>query len=135
MSDALYIGATGMQAQQAHVEAIANNMANVNTPGFKKTRVSFSDLVVSGVAGAARGAQGENGAFVNASTGAGVQAAAFSRIFAGGELKKTDAPMDVALVGEGFMELAMPDGSRAYARGGSLKVNAEGLLATQAGIP
>lgn len=135
MSDALYIGATGMQAQQAHVEAIANNMANVNTPGFKKTRVSFSDLVVSGVAGAARGAQGENGAFVNASTGAGVQAAAFSRIFAGGELKKTDATMDVALVGEGFMELAMPDGSRAYARGGSLKVNAEGLLATQAGIP
>ena len=135
MSDALYIGATGMQAQQAHVEAIANNMANVNTPGFKKTRVSFSDLVVSGVAGAARGAQGENGAFVNTSTGAGVQAAAFSRIFAGGELKNTDAAMDVALVGEGFMELAMPDGSRAYARGGSLKVNAEGLLATQAGIP
>jgi flagellar basal-body rod protein FlgG len=135
MSDALYIGATGMQAQQAHVEAIANNMANVNTPGFKKTRVSFSDLVVSGVAGAARGAQGEHGAFVNASTGAGVQAAAFSRIFAGGELKKTDAAMDVALVGEGFMELAMPDGSRAYARGGALKVNAEGLLATQAGIP
>ena len=48
MSDALYIGATGMQAQQAHVEAIANNMANVNTNGFKKTRVSFSDLVVTG---------------------------------------------------------------------------------------
>lgn len=135
MSDALYIGATGMQAQQAHVEAIANNMANVNTPGFKKTRVSFSDLVVSGVAGASRAVQGDNGAFVNASTGAGVQARAFSRIFTGGELKKTDAPMDVALVGEGFMELAMPDGSRAYARGGSLKVNAEGLLATQAGIP
>ena len=131
MSDALYIGATGMQAQQAHVEAIANNMANVNTPGFKKTRVSFSDLVM----GAARALQGDNGAFVNASTGAGVQAGAFSRIFTGGEPKKTDAPMDVALVGEGFMELAMPDGSRAYARGGSLKVNAEGLLATQAGIP
>lgn len=135
MSDALYIGATGMQAQQAHVEAIANNLANVNTLGFKKTRVSFSDMVVTGVAAGARAAQAENGAFVNASTGAGVQAAAFSRIFSGGELKKTDAPMDVALVGDGFLELSMPDGTRAYARGGSLKVNADGLLATQAGIP
>jgi flagellar basal-body rod protein FlgG len=135
MSDALYIGATGMQAQQAHVEAIANNLANVNTLGFKKTRVSFSDMVVSGVAGASRAGVAENGAFVNASTGAGVQAAAFARVFAGGEVKKTDAPLDIAIVGEGFLELSMPDGSRAYARGGSLKVNGDGLLVTQAGIP
>ena len=135
MSDALYIGATGMQAQQAHVDAIANNLANVNTLGFKKTHVSFSDMVVSGVAAGSRLAPGENGAFVNASTGAGVQATAFAKVFAGGDVKKTDAPLDVAIVGDGFLELSMPDGSPAYARGGSLKVNADGLLATQAGIP
>lgn len=135
MSDALYIGATGMHAQQAHVDAIANNLANVNTLGFKKTRVSFSDMVVSGTLVAGRPGAGEADAFVNASTGAGVQAVAFARVFAGGEVKKTDAPLDVAIAGDGFLELAMPDGSRAYARGGSLKVNADGLLATQAGIP
>jgi len=133
MFDALYIGATGMQAQQAHVDAIANNLANVNTTGFKKGRVSFSDLVVSGVA-SQRGGEA-NGAFATAAAGAGVQVAASGKVFAGGELKKTDAPLDIAIAGDGFLELTMPDGSRAYARGGTLKVNAEGLLATQTGIP
>lgn len=79
MFDALSIAATGMQAQQAHVEAIANNLANVNTAGFKKTRVSFSDLVVSGVAFGDRADATGNGAFVNTASGAGVQAAPRSR--------------------------------------------------------
>src|SRR5437764_1468209 len=132
MFDALYIGATGMQAHQAQVDAIANNLANVNTAGYKKTRVSFSDLVVASVQ---PGAAGDNGAFVNMTTGVGVQAASLGKVFTGGDLKKTDAPMDVAILGEGFLELAMADGSRAFARGGSLKVNADGLLATQSGLP
>lgn len=135
MFDALHIGATGMQAQQAQVDAIANNLANVNTASFKKTRVSFSDLVVSGVMPGLRAAAGENGAFVNTSSGAGVQVAPLGKVFEGGDLKKTDAPMDVAIVGDAFLELTMADGTRAFARGGSLKVNAEGLLATQAGVP
>jgi len=135
MFDALYIGATGMQAQQAHVDAIADNLANVNTTGFKKNRVRFSDLVVSGLAAGAAATAGENGAFVNTSSGAGVQAAAVAKVFSGGDLKKTDAPMDLAILGDGFLELAMPDGSRAYARGGTLKVNADGLLAIQDGTP
>lgn len=134
MFDALYIGATGMQAQQAHVDAIANNLANVNTTGFKKARVSFSDLVVSGAAGQ-RSAEAGNGAFAALAAGAGVQVVASGKVFAGGELKKTDAPFDLAIAGDGFLELTMPDGSRAYARGGTLKVNPDGLLATQAGIP
>lgn len=133
MFDALYIGATGMQAQQAHVDAIANNLANVNTPGFKKNRVSFAELVVSGAAlQATGGADGAPGA--GPSLGAGVQLAAAAKVFDLGELKKTDAPLDLAIVGDGFLELAMPDGSRAYTRGGTLKVNADGQLATQAGL-
>lgn len=135
MFDALYIGATGMQAQQAHVDAIANNLANVNTAGFKKTRVAFSDLVVSGVVSGQRSGAGENGAFVNASTGVGVQVASTGSVFAAGDLKKTGSPLDVAIVGEGFLELAMPDGSRAFARGGSLKVGADRQLATESGVP
>ena len=135
MFDALYIGATGMQAQQAHVDAIANNLANVNTTGFKRGRVSFSDLVVGAAVAGPRGVTPENGAFVNAAYGVGVQASVPGKVFAGGDLKKTESSMDLAVSGDGFLELAMPDGTRAYARGGTLKVNADGLLATQAGIP
>jgi flagellar basal-body rod protein FlgG len=135
MFDALSIGATGMQAQQAHVEAIAHNLANVNTSGFKKTRVSFSDLVVGGVASGQRADAVANGAFVSTATGAGVQAAAIVQVFSGGDLKATGSAMDVAINGDGFLELAMPDGTRAYARGGTWKVNDDGLLASEAGIP
>jgi flagellar basal-body rod protein FlgG len=135
MFDALSIGATGIQAQQAHVEAIAHNLANVNTSGFKKTRVSFSDLVVSGVAFGQRADATAEGVFVNTASGAGVQAASIAQVFSGGDLKNTGSPMDVAINGDGFLELAMPDGTRAYARGGTLKVNDEGLLANAAGVP
>lgn len=129
MFDALYIGATGMQAQQSHVDAIANNLANVNTPAYKRSRVSFSDLVVSAVTASQR----TEGAV--AASGAGVRIANAARVFGAGEMKKTDAPFDIAIAGDGFLELTMPDGSRAFARGGTLKVNADGQLATQAGWP
>jgi flagellar basal-body rod protein FlgG len=135
MFDALSIGATGMQAQQSHVDAIANNLANVNTAGFKKNRASFSELVVSATqAGRAAGGAG-TGVFAAAGVGVGVQLGAAAKVFEAGELKKTEAPLDLAIAGDGFLELAMPDGSRAYARGGSLKVNTDGQLATQAGVP
>ena len=130
MFDALYIGATGMQAQQAHVDAIANNLANVNTPAFKKNRVSFSELVVTG---AAPGAPA--GPLAGLASAAGVGVGPAAKAFDAGDLKKTDAPLDVAIVGDGFLELAMADGSRAFARGGTLKVNADGLLAMQDGTP
>jgi flagellar basal-body rod protein FlgG len=134
MFDALYIGATGMQAQQLHVDAIANNLANVNTAGFKKTRVSFSDLVVA--APTLQRVTGEGGLLSpGATAGAGVGLASASKLFDGGELKKTESPWDVAIQGDGFLELALADGSRAYVRGGTLKVNADGQLATQAGLP
>lgn len=131
MLDALSIAATGMQAHQAHVDAIASNLANVNTPGFKKNRASFSELVVSAATAARAAESGEAGTAV----AAGVRLSASAKTFDAGEVRKTDAPLDVAIVGDGFLELAMPDGSRAYARGGTLKVNADGQLATQAGMP
>lgn len=134
MLDALYIGATGMHAQQVNVDTIANNLANVNTSAYKKARVSFSDLVVKG---AAQQATGDEAGPLGAATsiGAGVGATATTRMFDVGDIKKTDVPLDLAIHGDGFFELAMPDGTRAYSRGGSLKVNADGQLATQAGIP
>lgn len=130
MFDALYIAATGMQSQQTQVDAIANNLANVGTPGFKKTRVVFSDLVAGAVVQAA--VEPPAG---SAGVGVGVRVASTARIFDAGELKKTGAALDIAIAGEGFFELAMPDGTRAYARGGTLKVNADGLLSNAQGIP
>jgi flagellar basal-body rod protein FlgG len=134
MFDALYIGATGMQAQQANVDAIANNLANVNTPAFKKNRVSFSELVVTTAIAGQQGAPLEETAAL-AALGAGVQISSTAKGFDAGDLKKTDAPMDLAIVGDGFLELTLPDGSRAFTRAGTLKVNADGQLATQAGVP
>lgn len=134
MFDALYIGATGMQAQQAHVDAIANNLANVNTPAYKKNRVSFSELVVTGAAPGQQGAPLEDTAALVA-LGAGVQLASNAKAFDAADVKKTDSPMDVAIIGDGFLELTMADGSRAFARGGTLKVNPDGQLATATGVP
>jgi flagellar basal-body rod protein FlgG len=138
MFDALYIGATGMQAQQLNVETIANNLANANTVAFKKGRVGFSDLMVGAVNRVAQLSADELRSGLLAagqSVGGGVAVSGVSKVFDAGELKKTDGPMDLAIRGEGFLEVTLPDGSSAYARGGTLRVNKDGLLATQAGHP
>jgi flagellar basal-body rod protein FlgG len=138
MFDALYIGATGMQAQQLNVETIANNLANANTVGFKKGRVGFSDLMVRESSRLAQPSAEDlrSGALAAGQRqGAGVGVSSMSKLFDAGEMRKTDSPLDVAIRGEGFLEVTMPDGSSAYTRGGSLKVNKEGLLATQVGYP
>jgi flagellar basal-body rod protein FlgG len=133
MNDALFIAATGMQSQQTNVDTIANNIVNANTPAFKRSAVSFTDMVTAQPrpAGAAR----QEGVLGPATmTGIGVGLAHVGRTFDAGDLKKTDSPYDVAVRGDGFLSVAMADGSKAVTRGGTLKVNAEGMLATQAGI-
>lgn len=131
MNDALYIAATGMHMQQRSVDTIANNLANVNTPGFKKGRVSFEDMVYRGVsqAGPAQGAPGTERMW----HGSGVGMFALSKVFAPGEIKKTDLPLDVAIQGDGFFEVLGTDGTPAFSRGGSLMVDKDGLLATADG--
>jgi len=137
MFDALYIGATGMQAQQLNVDTIANNLANVNTTGYKKARVTFSDLMVREMNRAIPGgANAELGLLAPAlRMGEGVGISGMTKMYAMGDLKKTESPLDVAIQGDGFIEVAMPDGSRAFTRGGTLKVNKDNQLATAAGYP
>lgn len=137
MFDALYIAATGMQAQQLNVDTVANNLANVNTTGYKKGRVSFSDLMVrESNRVATAGADGNRGLFVDPSRiGAGVGIASLAKLFDAGDMKRTESPMDIAIQGEGFLEVTLPDGSSAFSRGGTFNVNRDGLLATQAGNP
>ncbi|MDP9992370.1 flagellar basal-body rod protein FlgG [Variovorax boronicumulans] len=135
MFDALYISATGMQAQQLNVDTIANNLANVNTTGFKKSKISFTDLMVR-EAGRTAPSLEEAGILGGGSRlGAGVGIASTSKLFDMGDLKKTESAFDIAIQGEGFLEVTMPDGSSAYTRGGTFKVNRDGLLATSGGFP
>lgn len=135
MFDALYISATGMQAQQLNVDTIANNLANVNTVGFKKGKVSFTDLMVREAARSLPAQEGAGLLGAENRVGAGVGIAGVSKLFDMGELKKTDSAYDLAIQGEGFLEVSMPDGTSTYTRGGTFKLNSDGLLATSGGYP
>lgn len=130
MNDALYIAATGMKAQSSQLDAIANNVANVNTPGFKRSSLRFGDLVVAGLASA--NATDESAA-PRLSALAGVAIQSMQRSQTAGELRRVDDPMSLAILGEGYIELLMPDGSSAYTRGTRLQANTDRLLATADG--
>lgn len=127
MNDALYIAATGMKAQTTQLDAIANNVANASTPGFKRASVRFGDLVSAGADAVATGSEPP-------STAAGVRVDAVQRSFVAGEMRKVDDRMSVAIQGNGFLELQLPDGSAAYARGAKLEINADRLLGTVDGL-
>lgn len=133
MSDALYISASGMQAQQTQVDSIANNLANLNTTGFKKARVTFEPLMPQAlpVASAADAAVPQAMSY----KGMGAAVSSLSADFSPGELKQTQRELDVAINGAGFFELQLPDGSLAYTRQGALRVDPHGYLASGAGVP
>lgn len=128
MLDSLYIGATGMQAQQMNIDVVANNLANVNTAGFKRNRIDFEDLLYR----AANAARTPNEATA-IHTGMGTSVAASAKIFTGGEIKKTEQPLDIAIRGQGFFEVVLPDGTFAYTRHGALRLNSDGVVVTQDG--
>jgi flagellar basal-body rod protein FlgG len=132
MTDALYVGATGMRAHQMQVDTIANNVANVNTTGFRRETVSFSS-VMAALQGGATDPLAESVRSSLASRGAGA-IASLQLSTHGGELRKTDAPLDVAIDGNGFLEVTLPDGTPAYTRAGALSLDADGVL-SGAGYP
>jgi len=125
MNDSLYIAATGMQAQQLNIDSIANNLANVTTTGFKKGHVSFRELMQM--------APGHSGGAPAGNVGLGISANSVVRDFAAGALTRTNAQMDVAVDGSGFIGVTLPDGTHAYSRGGSLRVTEDSYLATSGG--
>jgi flagellar basal-body rod protein FlgG len=130
MNDALYIAATGMQSQQLSVDTIANNMANATTPGFKRGRVSFQDLMYREPTAAALP---DTAGVASAVHGSGVGVSSVLKFFGAGELTPSDNPLDLAVRGDGFLEVQLADGSTAYWRGGALQVTAEGWLANADG--
>lgn len=133
MMRGLWSAASGMTAQQMNIDLIANNLANVNTTGFKRSRADFQDLVYQTMY-AAGGTTGE-GAKVptGIQVGLGVRPAAVQKIFTTGDFKQTNNPNDVAIEGDGFFSVLMPDGSTAYTRDGSFKIDDQGRFVTSDG--
>ena len=128
---ALAIAATGMNAQQTNLEVIANNIANINTTGFKRARAEFSDLLyqterAQGVPNRANQAIIPEGAII----GLGVKTAAVRNLHLQGQLTQTGNSFDMALVGKGWFQIEAPDGTTLYTRAGAFNTNAEGELVT-----
>jgi flagellar basal-body rod protein FlgG len=135
MLRALYSAATGMEAQQSNLDVISNNLANVNTTGFKKSKIEFQDLLYQNVR--SPGAEQGNGNELptGLQIGHGARAVATSRVFTEGELSQTGERLDMAIQGDGFFQVTMPDGTLAYTRDGSLKTASDGRITTSDGLP
>jgi len=121
MLEGLYSAAAGMQAQQQRIDSVANDLANVNTNGYKHTRVAFRDLLYV------------NDASGNVRSGAGAAATTIGRGFVQGSMRETGNPLDVAIEGEGFLRVRRADGTDALTRDGSLRIDPRGRLTTQRG--
>jgi flagellar basal-body rod protein FlgG len=131
---ALSIAATGMLAQQTNVEVIANNLANMNTTGFKEQRAEFQDLLYQNISMPGANSS-DTGTLLPSGVqlGAGVRTAAVYRITTQGDLKSTSNPYDLAIQGPGFFRVTQPDGTDAYTRAGNFGLSAEGQLVTDQG--
>jgi flagellar basal-body rod protein FlgG len=134
MNDALYIAATGMHAHQRSVETIANNLANVNTIGFKRGRINFADLIYRPIGAKTSGPTDVMGT-AQLMSGSGVGVSGIINVFSGGDLKKTDRPMDFAVRGEGFIELSAADGGSVFMRSGAFGIDKDGFLVAADGLP
>jgi flagellar basal-body rod protein FlgG len=124
MLEGLYTAAAGMAAQQQRMDHLANDVANVNTAGYKHVRTGFRDLMYQ---------QTGRGASSNVTAGAGAATQIVGRSFAQGSLRQTGEPLDVALEGPGFLQVRTPDGQTALTRDGSLHVTNTGQLVTSSG--
>ena len=135
MDPSLRTAATGMRAQQIRTEVIANNLANVNTTAFKRSRAHFEDLLYQTVQGATTVGSPEAGTTPAIQVGRGVRLSAVQRLHSTGALEQTNRPFDLAIEGDGFFQLNMPNGEIGYTRDGGFTVSDTGTLVTQGGYP
>lgn len=133
MSSALWIAKTGLDAQQMRMSVISNNLANVNTTGFKRSRAQFEDLLYQNVRQTG-GQTSQNTTLPSGlSLGAGVRNVSTAKVFTQGNIIQTGNNLDMAINGRGFFQIVMPDGSTAYTRDGSFQINADGQVVTSSG--
>ncbi|MFM1988008.1 MAG: flagellar component of cell-distal portion of basal-body rod [Pseudomonadota bacterium] len=135
MIRSLWISKTGLDAQQMQLDSISHNLANVGTNGYKKATVQFEDLLYQNLRQSGAAETQQNTLPTGLQLGTGVRPVGTSRLFTQGNLNKTENPLDLAVNGNGFLQVTMPDGTIAYTRDGSLKVDAQGQMVTANGYP
>jgi flagellar basal-body rod protein FlgG len=124
-----------MNAQQMNIDNVAHNLANVNTTGFKKARMEFEDLVYQQIKAPGSPTSTEGQSPVGLDLGLGARVVATARNFSNGNLRATNSPLDVAIEGQGFLQISLPGGETGYTRAGTLHLNAEGQMVTNEGYP
>ncbi len=133
MDASLWVAKTGLDAQQTRMNVISNNLANVNTTGFKRDRAVFEDLLYQNI----RQAGGQTGADTQAATGfqlgTGVRVMATEKIVAQGNMQTTENSLDIAIAGDGYFQVAQPDGTIAYTRDGNFNLDNAGQIVTSSG--
>ncbi|MBI4558495.1 MAG: flagellar basal-body rod protein FlgG [Candidatus Hydrogenedentes bacterium] len=135
MIRALFTAATGMIAQQLNIDTIAHNLANVNTTGFKKSKVNFQDLLYETIKPAGTETAAGNTIPEGIQIGHGVRPASISKLFSQGNLIQTGNPLDLVIEGDGFFQVELPDGTTAYTRDGNFKIDQNGQVVTVDGYP
>lgn len=135
MLRALYTAASGMTAQQLNLDNIANNLANSSTSGFQRRRVQFSDLIYQNLIMPGAAATQQTTVAAGLQIGLGAKPGATEVIQAQGDMTNTGNPLDIAIQGQGFFQVTMPDGTLAYTRSGSFHLDAQGNIVTADGNP
>lgn len=133
MVRSLYSAATGMISQQKNIDTISNNIANANTAGFKKSRAEFTDLMYQTMKYAGTSTSSTTISPTGIQIGLGSKLSSTAKIFEIGSLKETGNHLDIAITGEGFFAITLADGSTAYTKNGSFKINGDGALTTSEG--
>ncbi|PLX91412.1 MAG: flagellar basal-body rod protein FlgG [Desulfuromonas sp.] len=133
MIRALWTAATGMESQQTNIDVIANNLANVNTSGFKKSRADFQELLYQVSKSQGSSTSADTVSPTGIQVGLGSRTAAVQKVFSTGDMMQTENELDLAIEGRGFFQVEMPDGTTAYTRSGALKKDGDGRLTTSEG--
>jgi flagellar basal-body rod protein FlgG len=133
MNKALWIAKTGLDAQQTRMSVVSNNLANVNTTGFKKGRAVFQDLIYQTVRQAGAQAAQDTELPSGLMLGTGVRTVATEKLFTQGNVTQSSNSLDLAIEGRGFFQILMPDGNLAYTRDGSFQLNSNGQMVTSSG--
>ncbi|HYS11891.1 MAG TPA: flagellar basal-body rod protein FlgG [Burkholderiaceae bacterium] len=134
MIRSLWISKTGLDAQQTQLDVVANNLANVGTTGFKRSRVAFEDLLYQNVRQAGSNSSQQTQLPTGLQIGTGVRPTATPRMFTQGNLQQTGNQLDLAVNGQGFFQIQLPDGTTAYTRDGTFHTDANGTLVTSNGF-
>lgn len=134
MIRSLWTSATGMQAQELNIDVIANNLANVNTSGFKKSRAEFQDLLYESMRPAGAASSADTTVPTGIQLGHGTRPAAVQKMFSQGDFQNTQNELDWAIEGDGFFQIELPDGDTGYSRSGEFKLDADGRIVNPDGF-